>query len=171
MYPHEPVTFDSIHAKDTEELELLPELSTTSPSNVRPFHWHLFIHTSEDLVQSWKSQKWSPSALDCHNTANFTKPRAINARWGYAPRKGMGFVFICQCSSLTQFPPADMQTGLSRTAHAADERKFVCGDYETDKWTSSMALASQEDPPFYLHRKCPITQAFRGCCHNTCKEV
>lgn len=38
----------------------------------------------------------------------------------------MGFVFICQCSSLTPFPPADMQTGLSRTAHAADERKFVC---------------------------------------------
>ena len=38
----------------------------------------------------------------------------------------MSFVFICQCSSLTPFPPADMQTGLSRTAHAADERKFMC---------------------------------------------
>ena len=56
MYPHEPVSFDGINAKDTEELELLPELSTTSLSNVRPFHRHLFIHTSEDLVQSWKSQ-------------------------------------------------------------------------------------------------------------------
>lgn len=87
---------------------------------------YLFIHTAEDLVQSWKSQTWSPTALDCHNIANFTKPRAINTRWGYAPRKGMGFVFIHQCSSLTPFPPADMQTGLSRTAHAAEERKFVC---------------------------------------------
>lgn len=149
---------------------MLPELSTTSLSDIRPFHRHLFIHISEDPVQSWKSQTWTPTTLDCHNTANFTKPRAINTRWVYTPRKGMGFVFICQCSSLTPFPPADMQTGLSRTAHAADEGKFVCVDYETDKQTSSMALASQEDPPCYLHRKCPIAQALRGCCH-TCKEV
>lgn len=37
----------------------------------------------------------------------------------------MAFVFMCQSSSLTPFPPADMQTGLSRIAHAADERQFL----------------------------------------------
>jgi len=52
MYPHEPVCFDGINTKHTEELERLPELSNTSLSNVSPFH----IHASEDLVQSWKSQ-------------------------------------------------------------------------------------------------------------------
>lgn len=57
MYPHEPVvSFDGINATDIEELELLPELTTTSLSNIKPFHRHLLIHTSEDLVQSWKSQ-------------------------------------------------------------------------------------------------------------------
>lgn len=72
MYSHEPVSFDVINAKDTEELELLPELSTTSLSNVRLFHRHLFIHISEDLVQSWKSQTGSPAALDCHSTGQPT---------------------------------------------------------------------------------------------------
>ena len=122
MYPHEPVCFDGINTKHTEELERLPELSNTSLSNVSPFH----IHASEDLVQSWKSQTWSPDSLDRYNTAYFTKPRAIDTRWGYVPRKGTGFVFICQCSCLTPFPPADTQTGLSRTARTADERKVVC---------------------------------------------
>lgn len=73
----------------------------------------------------------------------------------------MGFVFICQSSSLTPFPPDDMQTGLGRTAHAADGRKFVCVEImKLIKNPTSMALASQEDPPCDLHRKCPITQAF-----------
>lgn len=46
---------DGINAKDTEELQLLAELSTTSVSDVRPFHRHLFIHTVEELLlqESW----------------------------------------------------------------------------------------------------------------------
>lgn len=44
----------------------------------------------------------------------------------------MGFVFMCQCSSLTPFTPADIQIELSRIIHAA-ETICVCGDYETDK--------------------------------------
>lgn len=120
MYSHEPVSFDVINAKDTEELELLPELSTTSLSNVKtisqaPIHSHIWGSGAELEVTDWIP---SCSGLPQH--------RSTNTRWGYAPRKGIGFGFICQCSSLTPFPPADMQTGLSRTAYAADERKFVC---------------------------------------------
>lgn len=46
---------DGINAKDTEELQLLAELSITSVSDVRPFHRHLFIHTVEELLlpESW----------------------------------------------------------------------------------------------------------------------
>lgn len=56
MYPHEPVSFDGINAKDTEELELLSELRNTSSNNTKPFHRHLLIYTPEDLVQNWKSR-------------------------------------------------------------------------------------------------------------------
>lgn len=51
----------------------------------------------------------------------------------------MGFVFMCQCSTPIPFTPADIQMGLSRITYAM-ETICVCGDYETDKRSSPMAL-------------------------------
>lgn len=44
----------------------------------------------------------------------------------------MGFVFMCQCSSLTPFTPADIQTELSGIIYTA-ETICVWGHYEIDK--------------------------------------
>lgn len=83
----------------------------------------------------------------------------------------MAFVFMCQSSSLTPFPPADMQTGLSRIAHAADERQFLFAEIMKLTNEAAQLLLLTRGPSCGLHRKCPITKTLQGCCRNACKEV
>lgn len=156
MYPHERVSFDSINAKDTEEFKLLLEL--ISQASIYSYIWYRA-----------RSHRHDPQLQDSYSTANSTNTRAISARWGYEPRKGMGFVFICHCSSLTPFTSLTFKQSYAELF--MQQRQFMYVEIMKLINEAAQWLLLTRGLSCGLHRKWPIAQTVQCCSHNACKEV
>lgn len=159
MYPYEPL-FNSINGQEHRTAH------RASVSNAIPSHRHLLILLYQG---AGRSHGHNPEHLRTATALLISlSPEQTRARGGYAPRELIGFGFICQCSSLTPFPPSDTQTRAKQNCSCSWwEKTFVSGDYGTDKQTSLMVLVPEKDPPW----KFPSHSVLWGSWCNTCQEI